>query len=169
MRDGEAIPLVKGILMNSPPAPEGPGSVTGAPNLPAGFADTFTSHYIDTGELRLHAVTGGDGPPLLLVRGWPQTWYAWRMLMPALARDFSVVIAAIAFPVRATAGHPAAGAGQVRGAYSIESNGQSRSTHARTASWRTGSSAAQSARTQDWTEACRRPSAPPLGSWPLAG
>ena len=52
------------------------------------------------------------------------------------------------------------GAGQVRGAYSIESKGQSRSTHARTASWRTGSSAAQSARTQDWTEACRRPSGP---------
>src|SRR5262249_5114740 len=35
--------------------------------------------------------TGGDGPPLLLVHGWPQTWYAWRMLMPVLARDFSVV------------------------------------------------------------------------------
>jgi pimeloyl-ACP methyl ester carboxylesterase len=77
--------------MNSSPAPEGPGSVSGAPNLPAGFAGTFTSRYVDTGELRLHAVTGGDGPPLLLVHGWPQTWYAWRMLMPALARDFSVV------------------------------------------------------------------------------
>ena len=63
----------------------------GAPNLPAGFTDTFTSRYVDTGELRLHAVTGGDGPPLMLVHGWPQTWYAWRMLMPTLARDFSVV------------------------------------------------------------------------------
>jgi hypothetical protein len=41
--------------------PEGPGSVSGAPNLPAGFADTFTSRYIDTGELRLQAVIGGDG------------------------------------------------------------------------------------------------------------
>ena len=71
--------------------PEGPGSVSGAPNLPAGFTDTFTSRYVDTGELRLHAVTGGDGPPLMLVHGWPQTWYAWRMLMPTLARDFSVV------------------------------------------------------------------------------
>ena len=73
------------------PTPEGPGSVSGAPNLPGGFTGTFTSRYVDTGELRLHAVTGGDGPPLLLVHGWPQTWYAWRMLMPALARDFSVV------------------------------------------------------------------------------
>jgi len=77
--------------MTSPSTPEGPGSVTGAPNLPAGFTDTFTSRYVDTGELRLHAVTGGDGPPLLLIHGWPQTWYAWRMLMPTLARDFSVI------------------------------------------------------------------------------
>src|SRR5215813_9419186 len=77
--------------MGSSPTPEGPGSVSGAPNLPAGFADTFTSRYVDTGEVRLHAVTGGDGPPLLLVHGWPQTWYAWRMLMPTLARDFFVV------------------------------------------------------------------------------
>ena len=86
---------VKGILMSAAstnlPTPEGPGSVSGAPNLPAGFTDTFTSRYVDTGELRLHAVTGGEGPPLLLVHGWPQTWYAWRMVMPALARDFQVV------------------------------------------------------------------------------
>jgi pimeloyl-ACP methyl ester carboxylesterase len=73
------------------PTPEGPGSVSGAPQLPAGFTDTFTSRYIDTGGLRQHAVIGGDGPPLLLVHGWPQTWYAWRMVMPALARDFEVV------------------------------------------------------------------------------
>ena len=77
--------------MNSSPTPEGPGSVSGAPHLPAGFTNTFTSRYVETGELRLHAVTGGNGPPLLLVHGWPQTWYAWRMLMPALARDFTVI------------------------------------------------------------------------------
>jgi len=77
--------------MTSPSTPEGPGSVSGAPNLPAGFTDTFTSRYVDTGELRLHAVTGGEGPPLLLVHGWPQFWYQFRLIMPTLARDFSVV------------------------------------------------------------------------------
>ena len=77
--------------MNASPTPQGPGSASGAPNLPAGFTGTFTSRFVDTGDLRLHAVTGGNGPPLLLVHGWPQTWYAWRMLMPALAWDFSVV------------------------------------------------------------------------------
>ncbi len=71
--------------------PEGTGAVSGAPKLPDGFADTFTSRFVDTGELRLHAVIGGEGPPLLLVHGWPQTWYAWRFIMPALAEDFEVI------------------------------------------------------------------------------
>ena len=71
--------------------PVGPGSASGAPNLPAGFADTFTSRFVDTGDVRLHAVIGGDGPALLLVHGWPETWYAWRHVMPALARNFTVV------------------------------------------------------------------------------
>jgi len=71
--------------------PEGPGSVSGAPNLPMGFTDTFTSRYIDTDDVTLHAVIGGDGPPLLLIHGWPGSWYYWRLVMPALARDFEVI------------------------------------------------------------------------------
>ena len=43
---------VKGILMSAAstnlPTPDGPGSVSGVPNLPAGFTDTFASRYIDT-------------------------------------------------------------------------------------------------------------------------
>ena len=77
--------------MSPSSTPEGPGSVSGAPNLPTGFIDTFASRYIDTGFLRQHAVIGGSGPPLLLVHGWPQNWYAWRLVMPALARDFEVI------------------------------------------------------------------------------
>ena len=41
--------------------PEGRGSVSQAPHLPEGFTDTFISRYIETGELRLHAVIGGVG------------------------------------------------------------------------------------------------------------
>jgi hypothetical protein len=62
-----------------------------APRLPAGFNKTFTSRMINIGKLRLHAVIGGSVPPLLLIHGWPQNWYQWRMVMPALARDFTVV------------------------------------------------------------------------------
>ncbi|TWP48494.1 alpha/beta hydrolase [Lentzea tibetensis] len=73
------------------PAAEGPGSASGAPQLPAGFTETFTSRFVEAGGLRQHVVIGGDGPPLLLVHGWPETWYAWRFLMPALAEDFTVI------------------------------------------------------------------------------
>ena len=77
--------------MSSSSTPTGPGSVSEAPNLPEGFIETFTSRFVDTGEVRLHAVVGGEGPPLLLIHGWPGSWYYWRLVMPALARDFEVV------------------------------------------------------------------------------
>ena len=73
------------------PIVEGPGSVSAAPALPEGFAETFASRLVDIGDLRLHAVIGGEGPPLLLVHGWPQTWYAWRLVLPALASNFEVI------------------------------------------------------------------------------
>jgi len=79
------------MSLSSSDSPQGPGSVTGAPNLPDGFADIFASRFVNVGDVRLHAVIGGSGPPLLLVHGWPQTWYAWRMVMPTLAKDFTVI------------------------------------------------------------------------------
>jgi pimeloyl-ACP methyl ester carboxylesterase len=73
------------------PTPEGPGSAAGAPHLPTGFTDTFSSRYIDANGLRQHAVIGGHGPPLLLIHGWPGSWYYWRLVMPALAKNFEVI------------------------------------------------------------------------------
>src|SRR5689334_21146030 len=76
---------------NGSPTPEDPGSVSGAPDLPAGFAETFTRRYVDTGDVRLHVVTGGDGPPLLLVLGWPETWSACRFVMSTVAHGLTCV------------------------------------------------------------------------------
>jgi pimeloyl-ACP methyl ester carboxylesterase len=67
------------------------GSVSTAPNLPPGFARTFRSRIVTAGGLRQHVVIGGNGPPLLLVHGWPENWYAWRLIMPRLAEDFTVI------------------------------------------------------------------------------
>jgi pimeloyl-ACP methyl ester carboxylesterase len=39
--------------------------------------------------IRMHYVTQGSG--LLLLHSWPQTWYAWRKLIPALAEQYTVV------------------------------------------------------------------------------
>jgi pimeloyl-ACP methyl ester carboxylesterase len=65
--------------------------VLAAPDLPDGFTATFQSRFIETSSVRLHAVIGGSGPPLLLVHGWPQNWYAWRLLMPSLAEHFTII------------------------------------------------------------------------------
>ena len=73
------------------PVEEGRGSVAQAPDLPPGFTDTFSSRIVETGGLRQHVVVGGDGPPLLLVHGWPESWYAWRFVMPGLAQSHTVI------------------------------------------------------------------------------
>jgi pimeloyl-ACP methyl ester carboxylesterase len=41
--------------------------------------------------IRLHYVTAGDGPPVVLLHGWPQTWYHWRKIIPTLARRYTVI------------------------------------------------------------------------------
>jgi pimeloyl-ACP methyl ester carboxylesterase len=68
-------------------------TVSTVPHLPAGFTDTFTSRVIEANGIALHAVVGGDGPPVLLLPAWPQFWYGWRLVMPALAEHFTVVAA----------------------------------------------------------------------------
>jgi hypothetical protein len=39
--------------------------------------------------VRPNFVTGGEGKPVLLLHGWPQTWWEWRRIMPALAKRFT--------------------------------------------------------------------------------
>jgi pimeloyl-ACP methyl ester carboxylesterase len=51
----------------------------------------FTHHYAEVGEVMLHYVTAGSGPPVVLLHGWPQTWYEWRLVMPALAERYTVI------------------------------------------------------------------------------
>lgn len=51
----------------------------------------FRHQMIRSGDVTLHAVTGGEGPPLVLLHGFPQTWWEWRKMMPLLAARHSVV------------------------------------------------------------------------------
>jgi pimeloyl-ACP methyl ester carboxylesterase len=41
--------------------------------------------------VQLHYVIAGNGDPVLLVHGWPETWYAWRKVIPVLAARLTVV------------------------------------------------------------------------------
>jgi haloacetate dehalogenase len=51
----------------------------------------FAAATIDTGETTIRVRHGGEGPPLLLLHGNPQTLAMWHRVAPILARDFTVV------------------------------------------------------------------------------
>jgi haloacetate dehalogenase len=53
--------------------------------------DGFTLSMIDLGEVALRVRHGGEGPPLLLLHGHPQTHVMWHKVAPRLARDFTVI------------------------------------------------------------------------------
>ena len=51
----------------------------------------FEERDIETTGARIRVRVGGDGPPLLLLHGYPQTSAMWRHVAPALAERFTVV------------------------------------------------------------------------------
>ena len=52
----------------------------------------FASHWIDTSAGRIFARSGGEGPPLLLLHGYPQTNVMWHRVAGALAARFRLII-----------------------------------------------------------------------------
>jgi pimeloyl-ACP methyl ester carboxylesterase len=76
--------------MSQPNQPLGSETVTAGD----GTGSTTVEHqYAYVGDVRLHYVTAGDesDPPVVLFHGWPQTWYEWRRVLPALAENHRVV------------------------------------------------------------------------------
>ncbi|GAB1439906.1 alpha/beta hydrolase [Providencia sp.] len=53
----------------------------------------FQHHYLKVSGQRIHYVTLGEGEPVLLIPGWPQTWYTWRYVMTELANNGYMAIA----------------------------------------------------------------------------
>ena len=51
----------------------------------------FAQQMVPANGIRINAVTGGSGPPILLIHGWPETWWEWHDVMPLLAEHFTVV------------------------------------------------------------------------------
>ncbi len=49
------------------------------------------SGFADSGGVKIHYVSQGEGPLIVMIHGFPDYWYTWRHQMPALAKRFHVV------------------------------------------------------------------------------
>ena len=88
-------------LAKALPSPNpGPSSCSELPELPSPPSDAateklfpgFKSQYIKTSGATIRVLTKGDGPPLLLLHGHPETHVTWHKVAPALAAQYSVVV-----------------------------------------------------------------------------
>jgi pimeloyl-ACP methyl ester carboxylesterase len=70
-------------------ANEKPASVSDA--ALAASLPGFRNRYAEVDGVRLHYVVGGKGEPLVLLPGWPETWWTFHKIMPALAENHTVI------------------------------------------------------------------------------
>jgi pimeloyl-ACP methyl ester carboxylesterase len=61
------------------------------PDIPGAEHRFAEIEMADAGRLRVHYAEAGEGPPLLLLHGWPQHFWCWRRVVPLLARDFRLI------------------------------------------------------------------------------
>lgn len=53
--------------------------------------DGVRHRFVDLPGLRMHVAEAGEGPPLLLLHGFPQHWWVWRKMLPTLAAHYRVI------------------------------------------------------------------------------
>lgn len=77
-----------GLLPNTPTAfAQNPES-----DLDARLFPGFRVSKVNTTGATIHTLVGGNGPPLLLLHGAPQSHFSWAKVAPELARDYTVVL-----------------------------------------------------------------------------
>ncbi|MBO2448198.1 alpha/beta hydrolase [Actinomadura barringtoniae] len=74
---------------SSPTVGDVPAYAAATRNDPA-FKNAFRHEFADVDGVRMHYVTGGRGTPVVLIHGWPQSWYGWWPIMPAIAKKHTV-------------------------------------------------------------------------------
>ncbi len=76
------VAFVEADMADSPPSPT---------ESPTEEADLGSHGFAQSGDVRIHYVTKGEGPLVVMIHGFPDYWYTWRKQMPALSQNFQVV------------------------------------------------------------------------------
>ena len=84
------------IVIAQQPAPQANLTSTEQQHLQDGISFqidnvTFSHHTTTVNGTQIHYVIGGHGDPVILLHGWPETWYGWHQVMPALAKNYIVI------------------------------------------------------------------------------
>ncbi len=74
----------------TPGAQIGSGDEEQLPDASATVPDV-QHHTAYVNGVALHYVTAGQGDPVVLLHGWPQSWYQWRRVIPLLATRYTVI------------------------------------------------------------------------------
>ncbi|MEU8711802.1 alpha/beta hydrolase [Streptomyces sp. NPDC048663] len=75
------------VTASASDTPASSASASAHEQLPAGFSE----HKTRVAGTGIDYVIGGHGPTLVLIHGYPQTWYEWHDIMPALAKHYTVI------------------------------------------------------------------------------
>lgn len=89
-----SLALVMGTAIPSMAAPTKAASIAPAAISDAALVRTlpgFQNGYADVNGVRIHYVAGGSGSAVVLLPGWPETWWAWHTIMPQLAQRHRVI------------------------------------------------------------------------------
>ncbi len=54
--------------------------------------DEIEEKMVETNGIKLHTVMIGEGPPLVLLHGFPDFWYGWKSVIPGLKNDYKLII-----------------------------------------------------------------------------
>lgn len=104
----QALPLSRDRLLVSPSQTRYPSHISATPSLLLGTCllllllapisvlkaeeSLLGEHgFAQSGDTRIHYVTSGKGPLLVMIHGFPDYWYTWRNQMPELSKNFQVV------------------------------------------------------------------------------
>jgi pimeloyl-ACP methyl ester carboxylesterase len=82
---------VAAVTAQAAPAHSAPGKIPSRAMPASPALAGFQQGFVAISDSAIHYVIGGHGPVIVLLHGWPMTWWEWSTVMPSLAKQHTVV------------------------------------------------------------------------------